>query len=489
MTPFYLNMIPLELKTIPNWVGFNEAKIPLNLKTGGAAKSNDPNTWTDFLSAYRKSKEIGCKGIGFCFQEPWIGVDMDGCVENGKINDFAMGIINKMDSYTEYSPSKTGVHIICKGALPAPVKTPTLEVYQTGRYFTMTGNRISRHSLLRQIDDFSFLYPGGTPTRVPLALRLANIPEGSRNNTLTSLAGSLRAKGFSEQEIYGFLEPKAKEIGIGDTELWSICRSVGRYKPNNVSENGSSIEAFLQDLETVDWLVPGLIAKKSIGFVAGLPETGKTWMLIDLAIEAAKENGGLWLGRFPVNHAKVLFIDQERFKGETQRRLKAVLSAKNLVSGTLASHLFVRCGTTTRLDLPHSFDAFHKEMTEIRPDLVIIDSFATIKIAEENNRREIQNVLEKIKELRNEFGCTFLFIHHESKAAFNTEDAGDPSIAQMAGSVAIPAAAELVLTVRKQGDSSMVYNTKNTLSSSIAPFLVKVEDAAIDKSKIKVYAY
>lgn len=486
MQLFNIN-IPLELKVKPNWVGHRN-KIPVNLVTGNAAASNDKATWAEYGKVILPLSSGSIDGPGFMFEPPYIGLDLDDCVENGCINQFAQEIITALDSYTEFSPSKTGVHIICKGALPAPIKTPALEVYQTGRYFTMTGDRISRHSLVRQIDDLAFLYPGGYNKPKSLNERLNSLTEGNRNNTLTGIAGSLRAKGYNPDEIYQLLLPRAREIEISEKELSLICNSIGRYEPRNISANGSSIEEFLKDIETVDWIAPGLIAKKSIGFVVGLPETMKTWMLIDLAIECAKEKGGLWLGRFPVNHAKVLLVDQERFKGETQRRFQSVLSAKALDGMMLKSNLFIRCGTATRLDLPHSFDAFKKELSEIRPGLVIIDSFATIKIAEENNRKDIQNVLERVKELRNEFGCTFLFIHHESKAAFHPEESGDPSIAQMAGSVAIPAAAEMVLTVRKQGtNTSMVYNTKNTLSNTIPPFMVTVEDLALDKSKIRCY--
>ena len=60
----------------------------------------------------------------------------------------------------------------------------------------------------------------------------------------------------------------------------------------------------------------------------------------------------------------------------------------------------------------------------------------------------------------------------------------------MAGSIAIPAAAETVLTVRKQdSESSMVYHTKSTLSSTSAPFLVKVTDENEEKTKIRVEAF
>jgi len=482
--------IPLELKVKPNWV-CHRNKIPINAELLKPASSADNDTWSTYQKAIKSCVDISYDGIGFMFEHPYIGIDLDDCIENGKPNAFATSIINATSSYTELSPSGTGIHIICKGTLPSPIKTPTLEVYQTGRYFTMTGNRISPHSLIREIKDLDFLYPLGYNRPKNLVERLNSVSTGSRNNTLAGIAGGLRRKGYEAEEIFELLKPKAREVQLDERELWTICKSIGRYAPANMGENGSSIEEFLRTMETVEWIVPGLISKKSIGFVAGLPETMKTWLLIDLAIECAKEEGGLWLGRFPVNHANVLLIDQERFRGETQRRLKAVLSAKTLNGADLKNNLFIRCGTSTRLDLAHSYDAFHKELSELRPDLVIIDSFTTFHTREENNRKDIQEVLEKVKTLRNEFGCTFIFIDHEGKGVFNEKEQGqEPSAFKMVGSIAKPAAAEFIFTVRKTDPTtSMVYHTKSTLSSTMAPFMVRVVDQNQEKSKIKVEAF
>lgn len=481
--------IPLELKTKPNWV-LHHRKIPMMALDVGPASSADKRTWCAYKEAVKMANIRKPDGIGFMFEPPYIGIDLDDCVENGIINDYASNIIKKCDSYTEFSPSGTGVHIIIKGVLPQAYKSPTLEIYQTGRYFTMTGNRISNHSLIREIKDLSFLYPQGSNiVRTTLAEKIQAVQEGNRNNSLASLAGFYRRKGLEPQEIFDTLLPKAKEVNFDEKELWTICRSIGRYQPAINPVNGSSIEDFLKYTEKVEWIVPDLIAKGSIIFVAGLPETMKTWMLIDLAIECAKEKDGLWLGRFPVNHAKVLLIDQERFKGETQRRLKAVICAKSIEMPTISQELFIRCGTTTRLDLQNSYEAFKREIADIKPDLIIIDSFATFHTKEENNRKDIQEVLERVKELRNEFGCTFIFIDHEGKGVFTDNENGkDPSAFRMVGSIAKPAAAETIFTVRKQdSNTSMVYHTKSTLASTIAPFMVKVEDLTLDKSKIRVY--
>lgn len=320
---------------------------------------------------------------------------------------------------------------------------------------------------------------------------LGELKEGNRNEIFTKVAGSLRARGYEATDIFELLCGRATKLGFPLNELQTICNSVGRYAVSE-PESGqlaADAETFLENLEIVSWIVPSLVAQKSIGFVAGLPETGKTWILIDLAVECA-QGGGKWMGRFPTKKAKVLFIDQERFKGETQRRFRAVLAAKNLRAKDLKGNLFIRCGTTTRINLDTSYQAFRKELDEIRPDIVLIDSFVSFHTVEENNRGEIQTVLERIKKLRNDFGCTFIFVDHENKGAFHAKNEDEqPSAFRMAGSIAKPAAAEFVLTVRRHDpDTSMIYHTKSTLANTIAPFMIKIRDVG-DKNKIKVEAF
>lgn len=452
-------------------------KIPLTT-LGSAASSIDPATWTDYDTARAAVKKVGADGIGIVLQEPIIGLDLDHCIDRGVINNFARNIISQCRSYTEYSPSGTGVHIYLRGKLNNAVKTKGFELYQNGRFFTVTERAILSLPIRDVTSDFvSSLIPEIAKERRPLPTIIKEIGEGSRNNDLFKIAASLRDKGYSVEAIYGLLEPKAKELNFPLEELELLCRSAGRYEPSVQSVGSGDLASFLAETIKVEWLVPGLIARNSLGFIAGLPETKKTFVVMDLAVEAAR--GGSWLGRFPVKPAKVLFIDQERFKAETQRRFQGLLKAKGLKPEDVKDNLFVRCGTTTRINLEHSFEAFRKDLREIKPDLVIIDSFATFSTAEENNRMEVQFVIEKIKELRNEIGCSFFFIDHENKSVFHeAEQDQAPSAMKMVGSVAKPAAAEFVFTARKSDDSVMIYNTKNTMAPNQAPFLIDVVDTA-----------
>jgi hypothetical protein len=54
-----------------------------------------------------------------------------------------MEVLKELNSYSEISPSNTGVKVFCKGTLPGSGrKVGHIEIYETGRYFTLTGNRL-----------------------------------------------------------------------------------------------------------------------------------------------------------------------------------------------------------------------------------------------------------------------------------------------------------------------------------------------------------
>jgi hypothetical protein len=117
-------------------------KVPYNAKTGRKASSTNSNTWAGFEEAVSAYKNGGFSGIGFVFASDYCGIDLDKCrnPHTGEIEQWALDIIEKLDSYTEVSPSGTGLHIFVKARLP---KTGTrkgrIEVYDSGRYFTLTG--------------------------------------------------------------------------------------------------------------------------------------------------------------------------------------------------------------------------------------------------------------------------------------------------------------------------------------------------------------
>ena len=111
-----IDNIPAELKKVDRWVCYSGLdKIPKNPKTGQNAKSNDPDTWSDFETACKACEMFRFDGLGFMFAPPYFGVDLDHCTDDV---DFCDEFVETLRSYAEYSVSGSGVHIICKGKLP-----------------------------------------------------------------------------------------------------------------------------------------------------------------------------------------------------------------------------------------------------------------------------------------------------------------------------------------------------------------------------------
>jgi putative DNA primase/helicase len=81
----------------------------------------------------------------FTDADPFCGIDLDHCrAVKGTIGLEALDMIRRFASYTELSPSGTGAHILIKGKLYGPGnRTRNIEIYDSGRYFTVTGKHLS----------------------------------------------------------------------------------------------------------------------------------------------------------------------------------------------------------------------------------------------------------------------------------------------------------------------------------------------------------
>lgn len=171
--PYNFNEIPAELKALPQWILWRKeersgkyTKVPYQ-SDGVMAQANNRSTWSTFATAVKFYLDGGYNGIGFVFsrQDNYIGIDIDNCVNEGKPNTFATEIIDTLDSYTEFSPSGKGIHIIVKGNLPQKVigtgrknVQHGLEIYAHGRYFTFTGNKENSNEIYERTDELAEVF-------------------------------------------------------------------------------------------------------------------------------------------------------------------------------------------------------------------------------------------------------------------------------------------------------------------------------------------
>jgi hypothetical protein len=174
-TPYLLipGNIPEEIKRFDQWVNWagvwNAKRSKLNkppmTSRGFNASSTDRKTWSTFdealaavgsegiyLDPKKVRHNVTLDGVGLAGLEETdlSGIDLDHCLdpETGEINPAASQIVEELDSYTEITPSDTGLRIVLRGDKPAGSWSNNrsgateIEVYGRGRFFTFTGRHL-----------------------------------------------------------------------------------------------------------------------------------------------------------------------------------------------------------------------------------------------------------------------------------------------------------------------------------------------------------
>jgi hypothetical protein len=164
--------IPEELKDRPQWVNWagiwseDRGKLskPPMTASGRNASSTDEKAWTTFQESISalgregvyvdnsgKRHHVTLDGVGLAGlgRTPYTGIDLDHCInpETGEINPAARKIVEAFDSYTEITPSGDGLRIWIEAEKPSGWSAnrageTDIEVYDKGRFFTVTGRRL-----------------------------------------------------------------------------------------------------------------------------------------------------------------------------------------------------------------------------------------------------------------------------------------------------------------------------------------------------------
>jgi primase-polymerase (primpol)-like protein len=163
--PVVPDAVPEALRRLDRWVlwgwrlrGGDWTKPPLTA-TLRPASSTDPATWTTFamaVAAYERHRGQGADGIGLALNLPAeaqprldpcipVGIDLDKVrdPETGELQPWAAGVVRSLGTYAEASPSGRGVRAFAFATLPPEGrKRGPVELYERGRYLTVTGRQI-----------------------------------------------------------------------------------------------------------------------------------------------------------------------------------------------------------------------------------------------------------------------------------------------------------------------------------------------------------
>lgn len=151
---------PDILKRSPLWVNFRfverdgkTTKVPYQ-PNGQPAESNNADTWSEFDRVIAAcNTKLKFDGIGCMISPPYCAVDFDHVrnKETGEIEKWALDALTRLNTYTEVSPSGTGLHAWLYTDKPLPLppgdkrggkKVGRIEIYSNWRYFTVTAKRL-----------------------------------------------------------------------------------------------------------------------------------------------------------------------------------------------------------------------------------------------------------------------------------------------------------------------------------------------------------
>lgn len=129
-----------DLKRHKQWACHDSVEVPISPINGRPASCQDSQSW----GTYEQARQHWLKhrpqvvGVGFMLT-PDLGItviELNNCIINGQLNNFAHEIVEILDAYTEISPDGNGLHIW----VPTNLATHAKDNSETEtRYIPITG--------------------------------------------------------------------------------------------------------------------------------------------------------------------------------------------------------------------------------------------------------------------------------------------------------------------------------------------------------------
>lgn len=273
-----------------------------------------------------------------------------------------------------------------------------------------------------------------------LRILTSNIIRGEAlHDSLNMIAASMVASGAKGGAIVNLLRGLMDASLAPKDDRWlarynDIPRSVGtaqeKFRPtpaaavvNQVDpETGeiipdrplfTPVHELLGEIKSIDWLIEGYIEMDALGMLYGPSGGGKSFVAVSMACSVA--TGTPWFG-CNVKQGAVFYIAGEGHQG-LARRFAAWTKATG-VAITKDTPLFKSNHAVQMLDP----DAPEKLMAEIRrmvattghmPVLIEIDTLArNFGDGDENKQQDANRFIEAMDEIRREFKCHVIVVHH-----------------------------------------------------------------------------
>jgi len=303
--------------------------------------------------------------------------------------------------------------------------------------------------------------------------------DGTRNSSLTSLAGTMHRRNMSQDAICLALQVENKQRcfpPLPELEVENIVKSIIRYKPaalpitqrhfsisiQKPTSSNDALDELAQEIKVPSFVLTGLsIMDDKIGglprgyltLLVARPGMGKTTLAMQIARNVAASGkkalfislemlgSELWV-KAALGIAEVSWKDfsNSDVPSDTKERIQKDI-IPTLKAG-LGDRLFIydkdqECTTTEMVD---------KIIKEIHPDLVIIDHLAYMSDEHENEIKRLGLICRRLRVIAQSNNTALLLLHHANRSTDDRKNqTKEPRMADIRGSGEIEQAADIIM--------------------------------------------
>jgi hypothetical protein len=507
-----LELLPRELLEGRRWVAWTtetrngmRTKVPrIPNRPHLRASVTEAKTWGTFEDAIQASQDEHIDGIGRVLGDGLVVLDLDGC-RNPRTEEIlpeAALIVARLNSYTEISPSGTGLHVWCKGHLPrGGRRSGPIELYERDRYMTVTGAQVEGTSSIiedrtEQLACLHLATFAAIESRDPelveavIVLAAQSVKSGDRfarlwrgeiggddsNNDFALCRELVKRIGADEQRVdrlvrksklfrakwderrgdstYGHLTIQ-RAIEAQRSAAAPEATSIRRRRPAPVLINLNDVTP-----QSAEWIWPARVAVGKTTMLCGDPGLGKSWITLDIA--ARVSTGRPWPDGSPSGEpANVLLLSAEDGLSDTIRPRLDALRAD--VRRVRALEIVVSADRTERGVQLSDVEALEAAVTAANARVVIIDPLgAYLGDTDSHRDADVRARLAPITRLAERKRFALVAVMHLGKS---TQRA---AVYRPGGSIAFTASARVVLAVAQhpdRDDRRVLLTIKNNLSS------------------------
>lgn len=198
-------------------------------------------------------------------------------------------------------------------------------------------------------------------------------------------------------------------------------------------------------------VVHGLLRQGETMNVIAAPKTGKSWLVIDMAMAIA--TGRKWLGCYQTQKGNVLILDNELHGETSANRVPAVAQSRHIDLCEIAQSLYIE-NMRGRLIDTFQLENYFNYIQPRQFKLIIMDAFYRFMPSDtdENDNGRMAHIYNQIDRYASRLECAFVLIHHTSKGNQSGKSVTDVG----AGAGAQSRAADSHLVLRQHQEDNVI---------------------------------